>query len=91
MNEEDLVSEERTHQHHPQEPAEGSDEDVEAAGSQRAGETDKTAEGTGPSGHPEEPAEVVDQTREIRYARPIWLRFSLRAVIATAKTSSATG
>jgi hypothetical protein len=55
------MSEERTPQHHPQEPAEGGDEDVEAAGAQRAGETDKAAEGTGPSVHPEEPAEGSEE------------------------------
>jgi hypothetical protein len=44
--------------HHPQEPAEGSDEAVEeAAGAKRAGETDEDAEGPRPSQHPEEPAE----------------------------------
>jgi hypothetical protein len=55
------MSEERTPHQHPQEPAEGGDEDVEAAGAQRAGETDKTTEGTGPSGHPEEPAEGSEE------------------------------
>jgi MFS family permease len=34
---------------------------------------------------------VVDQAREKQYTRPIWLRFSLRAAIAAAKTLSATG
>ncbi len=54
------MSEERAQQH-PQEPAEGSDEDVETAGARRAGETDKAAEGVRPSRHPEEPAEGSEE------------------------------
>ncbi len=53
------MSEERAQ--HPQEPAEGGDEDVEAAGAERAGETDKGAEGARPSRHPEEPAEGSEE------------------------------
>lgn len=53
-------------QEHPQEPAEGSDEDVEeAAGAERAGETDEGAEGPRPSSrHPEEPAEGGEEDVE---------------------------
>ncbi len=55
-----MVSEERAQ--HPQEPAEGSDEDVQAAGAERAGETDKeTDEGPRPPRHPKEPAEGSDE------------------------------
>ncbi len=53
------MSEERAQ--HPQEPAEGSDEDVEASGAERAGETDKATEGPLPSQHPEEPAEGSEE------------------------------
>ena len=53
------MSEERAQ--HPQEPAEGSDEDVQAAGAERAGETDKDSEGHRPPRHPEEPAEGSDE------------------------------
>ncbi len=54
------MSEERAQ--HPQEPAEGSDEDVQAAGAERAGDTDKdTDEGPRPSRHPEEPAEGSEE------------------------------
>jgi hypothetical protein len=54
------VSEERAQ--HPQEPAEGSDEDVEASGAERAGETaEATEEGPLPSQHPEEPAEGSEE------------------------------
>lgn len=52
---ENSMTEERPQ--HTQKPAEGSDEDVGAAGAERAGETDKDAEGAQPSQHPEEPAE----------------------------------
>jgi hypothetical protein len=53
---------------HTQEPAEGSDEDVEAAGAERAGETDKDAEGSQPTQHPQEPAEGSDEDVEKRGA-----------------------
>ena len=53
---------------HTQEPAEGSDEDVEAAGAERAGETDKDAEGAQPSKHPDEPAEGGEEEVEARGA-----------------------
>ena len=47
---------------HTREPAEGSDEDVEAAGAQRAGETDKGAHGAQQSPpHTEEPAEGSEE------------------------------
>ena len=46
---------------HPEEPAEGSVEDVEAPGAERAGETDKAAEGAQPSRHPMEPAEGSEE------------------------------
>src|SRR4051794_29589033 len=48
-------------------------------------------EEAGPSLIPPPPDPVVDQAREKQYTRPIWLRFSLRAAIAAAKTLSATG
>jgi hypothetical protein len=53
---------------HSQEPAEGSDEDVRAAGTERAGETDKDAEGARPSRHPQEPAEGGEEDVEARGA-----------------------
>jgi hypothetical protein len=53
------MSEERTQ--HPQEPAEGSDEDVEAPGAERVRDTDKDAEGAQPSQHPVEPAEGSEE------------------------------
>jgi hypothetical protein len=46
---------------HTREPAEGSDENVEASGAQRAGETDKGAQGAQQSPHTEEPAEGSDE------------------------------
>ena len=49
------MSEERPQ--HTQEPAEGSDEAVEAPGAERAGETDEAAQGSRPATHPQEPAE----------------------------------
>ncbi len=49
------MSEERTQ--HPQEPAEGSEENVEASGAERAGQTDRVTEEPLPSRHPKEPAE----------------------------------
>jgi hypothetical protein len=53
---------------HTQEPAEGSDEDVGAAGAERAGETDDNAEGPQPSQHTQEPAEGSDEDVEGRGA-----------------------
>ena len=53
---------------HTQEPAEGSDEDVEAGGAERAGETDKDAEGSQPAQHPQEPAEGSEEDVEKRGA-----------------------
>jgi len=53
------MSEERAQ--HPQEPAEGSDEDVEAPGAERAGETDKDVEGAQPGQYPVEPAEGSEE------------------------------
>jgi hypothetical protein len=49
---------------HPQEPAEGSDEAVEAAGAELAGKNDEGAEGPRPSRHPEEPAEGGEEDVE---------------------------
>jgi hypothetical protein len=49
---------------HTQEPAEGSDEDAGAAGAERAGETDKDAEGPQPSQHTQEPAEGSEKDVE---------------------------
>ena len=46
---------------HPEEPAEGSVEDAEAPGAERAGETDKVAEEAQPSRHPMEPAEGSEE------------------------------
>lgn len=53
---------------HTQEPAEGSDEDVEAAGAERAGEADKDAEGSQPAQHSQEPAEGSEEDVEKRGA-----------------------
>jgi hypothetical protein len=53
---------------HTQEPAEGSDEDVGAAGAERARETDKGAEGAQPAQHSQEPAEGSDEDVEERGA-----------------------
>ena len=53
------MSEERPQ--HTQEPAEGADDDVEAKGAQKAGETDKDTGGPPPSRHTEEPAEGSDE------------------------------
>jgi len=53
------MSEERPQ--HTREPAEGSDEDVEAAGAQRAGETDKGAQRAQQSPHTEEPTEGSEE------------------------------
>ena len=51
-----------------QEPAEGSDEDVGAAGAEQAGETDKDAEGPQPSQHAQEPIEGSAENVEERGA-----------------------
>jgi len=57
------MSEERPQ--HPQEPAEGGDEDVGAAGAERAGDEEGTSQNAGdeprPSTHPQEPAEGGDE------------------------------
>jgi hypothetical protein len=63
---EDRMAEERPR--HTQEPAEGSDEDVGAAGAERAGETDKGAEGPQPAQHSQEPAEGSEEDVEKRGA-----------------------
>ncbi len=60
------MSEERTQ--HTQEPAEGADEDVKAKGAERAGETEKDAEGASPSQHTTEPAEGSDDAVDARGA-----------------------
>lgn len=60
------MSEERPQ--HTQEPAEGADEDVEAAGAEKAGETDKGTEGAPPARHTEEPAEGSDEDVDARGA-----------------------
>ncbi len=47
---------------HPQEPAEGGDEDVEAPGAERAGSTDAdTSDEARPSTHRQEPAEGAEE------------------------------
>ncbi len=48
---------------HPQEPAEGSEEDVGAPGADRAGDDERTAEGqqAESSAHPQEPAEGSEE------------------------------
>jgi hypothetical protein len=51
------VSEEGQQQQHPQEPAEGGEEDVGAPGADRAGADRGTGGEAKPSRHPEEPAE----------------------------------
>jgi hypothetical protein len=57
------MSEER--QQHPQEPAEGAEEDVGAAGAERGGHDEGTAGNTGGeknrSVHPQEPAEGSEE------------------------------
>ncbi len=63
---EDNMTEERPQ--HTEEPAEGSDEDVDAAGAERAGETDKNAEEPQPSQHSQEPAEGSKEDVEARGA-----------------------
>jgi hypothetical protein len=53
---------------HPQEPAEGSEEDVEAPGAERAGRRREgvgdAGDGAKPSEHPAEPAEGADEDVE---------------------------
>lgn len=60
------MSEERPQ--HPQEPAEGSGEDVETPGAERSGDGEGAAGNGGdkakPSGHPEEPAEGAEEDVE---------------------------
>jgi hypothetical protein len=57
------LSEERPE--HPQEPAEGGEEDVQAPGTERTGDGERTAEdGAKPSRHPEEPAEGAEEDVE---------------------------
>ncbi len=57
------MNEER--QQHPQEPAEGSEEDVGAPGADRAGDDDRGVGGEArPSEHPEEPAEGSEEDVE---------------------------
>ncbi len=51
------MSEERRPQQHPQEPAEGGEEDVGAPGADQAGSDRGTGGEAKPSRHPEEPAE----------------------------------
>jgi hypothetical protein len=63
---EDRMAEERPQ--HTQEPAEGSDEDIGAAGAKQARETDKGAEGAQPAQHSQEPAEGSDEDVEERGA-----------------------
>jgi tRNA U38,U39,U40 pseudouridine synthase TruA len=54
------MSEQRPPQH-TREPAEGSNQDVQAAGAQRAGETDKGAHAAQQSPHTEEQAEGSEE------------------------------
>ncbi len=54
------MSEERPQ--HTQEPAEGADENVEAKGAEKAGETDTGAQGARSGEHTEEPAEGSDES-----------------------------
>jgi hypothetical protein len=56
------MSEER--QQHPQEPAEGGEEDVGAPGADRAGDDRGAGDEAKPSGHPEEPAEGSEEDVE---------------------------
>ena len=64
------MSEERPQ--HPQEPAEGGDEDVGAAGAERAGEgqgaSQNAGEGVETSIHPQEPSEGGDEDVEAQGA-----------------------
>ena len=59
------MSEERQQQH-PQEPAEGGAEEMEAPGADRPNSGEGTAEGAGerPSAHPQEPSEGGDEDVE---------------------------
>jgi hypothetical protein len=66
---EDRMAEERPR--HTQEPAEGSNEDVGVAGAERAGETDKAAEGPQPSQPSQEPAEGSEEDAEERGAEEV--------------------
>ena len=54
------MSEERPQ--HTQEPAEGADDNVEAKGAEKAGETDKGTQGAPASRHTQEPAEGSDDS-----------------------------
>ena len=56
------MSEERPQ--HPQEPAEGSDEDVGAPGTERAGGAQDVGDEAWPSRHPQEPAEGGEEDVE---------------------------
>lgn len=58
---EDLVSEERPQ--HPQEPAEGGEDEVEAPGAEKSSEGGGAweAQGGKPSDHPDEPAEGAEE------------------------------
>jgi hypothetical protein len=56
------MTEER--QQHPQEPAEGAEEDVGAPGADRAGDDRGVGGETRPSEHPEEPAEGSEEDVE---------------------------
>ncbi len=57
------MSEERQQQH-PQEPAEGAQEDVGAPGADQAGDDRGTGGEARPSEHPEEPAEGSEEDVE---------------------------
>ena len=46
---------------HPQEPAEGNEEDVGAPGAERAGSTENAGDEATPSTHPQEPAEGSEE------------------------------
>ncbi len=54
----------RERQQHPQEPAEGAEENVGAPGVDRAKDNDKAAEGTERAEHPQQPAEGGDEEVE---------------------------
>ncbi len=56
------MTEER--QQHPEEPAEGAEEDVGAPGADRAGDDRGAVGETRPSEHPEEPAEGSEEEAE---------------------------
>ena len=57
------MSEERQ-QLHPQEPAEGGEEDIGTPGADRAGDDQGTGDKVKPSAHPEEPAEGSEEDVE---------------------------